>query len=114
MSLLIRSRQSVEKARWGLCRETVDKATVKAAAHYFKQITPQLHESFSHPTNLGAAIRVADTHAAALRWPWPVSPVTLYTTAEPVKRTSSSDLVSSCGLLKHIWQCRNTVQLIFI
>lgn len=99
MSLLIRSRQSVEKARWGLCRQTVDKAT----AHYFIQITPPpllLKASITwegeSSLNPHSVIHVADTHAAALRWSWPPSPVTLYTTAEPVKGTSSSDLAAVC------------------
>lgn len=48
-------------------------------------------------------------------------PVTLYTTAEPLKRTSSSDLACvhsdlavAADLLKRIWQCGSTVRLVFI
>lgn len=48
-------------------------------------------------------------------------PVTLYTTAEPLKRTSSSDLACvhsdlavAAVLLKHVWQCGSIVQLVFI
>lgn len=117
MSLLIRSRQSVEKARWGLCRQTVvAKAAVKVPAHYLWR-----YRRCGHPRRWNLSrftIHVADAHAAALRWSWPLSPVTPYTTAQAVEGTSSSDLAAVLSVqpqrVETHQQRRDIAQLIFI
>lgn len=49
-----------------------------------------------------------------LRWSWPLPPVTLYTTAEAVKGTSSSDLAAVRSVRPVQPQRVETHQLIFI